>query len=64
MPEAKKPERRAAIEAKTVSKIFQGAAQDRRACCGTMNNPEYTDVMRNVQEELDQLKRAAETLRK
>jgi hypothetical protein len=42
----------------------QGAAQDRRACCGTMNNPEYTDVMREVQEELDQLKRAAETLRK
>jgi hypothetical protein len=38
--------------------------QDRRACCGTMNNPEYTDVMRSVQEELDQLKRAVETLRK
>jgi hypothetical protein len=38
--------------------------QDRRACCGTMNNPEYSDVMRQVQEELDQLKRAVETLRK
>jgi hypothetical protein len=42
----------------------EGVGQDRRACCGTMNNPEYTDVMRNVQEELDQLKRAVETLRK
>jgi hypothetical protein len=40
------------------------AAQDRRACCGTMNNPEYTDAMRSVQEELDQLKRAVETLRR
>jgi spermidine/putrescine transport system ATP-binding protein len=29
VPEANKAERRAAIEAKTVSKIFQGAAQDR-----------------------------------
>jgi hypothetical protein len=38
--------------------------QDRSACCGTMNNPEYTDTMRTVQEELDQLKRAVETLRK
>jgi hypothetical protein len=42
----------------------EAAVQDRRACCGTMNNAEYTDVMREVQEELDQLKRAVETLRK
>lgn len=40
------------------------AGQDRSACCGTMNNPEYTDTMRSVQEELDQIKRAVETLRK
>jgi hypothetical protein len=40
------------------------AGQDRSACCGTMNNPEYADTMRIVQEELDQLKRAVETLRK
>jgi hypothetical protein len=38
--------------------------QDRRACCGTMNNPEYTDALRDVRDELDQLKRAVETLRR
>jgi hypothetical protein len=34
-----------------------GARQDRRACCGTMNLPEYNDVERVLQAEADALAR-------
>ena len=34
------------------------AAQDRRGCCGTMNNPEYWDVVEDQDDEIQQIKKS------
>jgi hypothetical protein len=54
----------AAAELQSARRDAVVPVQDRRACCGTMNNPEFTDARQTVEAELDQLKTAVETLRR